>query len=117
MARVIIPSNAEKLLALAKQVYQKHTADGDASPLKVLSDFNWEDNGPRIDEAEALNERAKSLLKEAERVFEQRDALLRPITGTVRSSSRTLKGIHRASPKRLGDWGFTVDDTPRSKKP
>ena len=41
--RVKLPANSKQLLDLAKQVQQKHVADGEASPLLAL---NWEVAGP-----------------------------------------------------------------------
>lgn len=116
MARVVIPSNAEKVLSLADKVLKKHTSDGDSSPLNVLQDHNWTDNGPKVAKAIALNNKAKALEKEVEKLYQDRDALLKPIKDTVRSSSRTLMGIYKSSPKKLGDWGFEVNDTPQKKK-
>ncbi|MCB9191512.1 MAG: hypothetical protein H6602_07605 [Flavobacteriales bacterium] len=116
MARVVIPSNAEKALALAKLVYGKHQADGASSPLNVLQDHNWTDNGPKIALADDLNTQAKELEKKLEKLYQDRDALLKPVKDTLRSSSRTLMGIYKSSPKTLGDWGFEVNDTPQKKK-
>lgn len=116
MARVIIPSNAEKALALAKLVYGKHQADGANSPLNVLQDHNWTDNGPKIALADDLNAQAKELEKKEEKLYKERDALLKPVKDTLRSSSQTLMGIYKSSPKKLGDWGFEVNDTPQKKK-
>lgn len=117
MARVVIPSNAEKALALAGKVLKKHTDDGASSPLNVLKDHNWTDNGPKVAEAESLNTKAKELEKQVEKLYQDRDALLKPIKDTLRSSSRTLMGIYKSSPKTLGDWGFEVNDTPQKKEP
>lgn len=111
MARVKIPTNPEKLLSLADTVLAKHTADGPSSPLNVLQDHNWTDNGPKVADAKALNAQAKELEKQVEKLYEQRNALLKSIEATVRSSSRTLMGIYKSSPKQLGEWGFEVNDT------
>ena len=60
--RVKIPRrNTSALLDLAKKVREKHVADGDASPLKVL---NWEAISPMIDEALAIEEKALKLKRE-----------------------------------------------------
>lgn len=116
MARVIIPTNPEKAIALAKKVLQKHTTDGATSPLNVLNDHNWTDNGPKIADAETLNDKAKELEKQVEKLYKERDALLAAIKDTLRASSKTLLGIYASSPKKLGDWGFEVNDTPQKKK-
>ena len=83
MARVIIPTNPEKALSLAEKVLKKHTDDGATSPLNVLKDFNWTDNGPKVVAAAALNAQAKKLEKEVEKLYQDRDALLKPVTDTL----------------------------------
>ncbi len=115
--RVKIPRNPQRRIALAASIYKKHLADGVKSPLQTLSDYNWTDNGPKITEAEDLELQAKQLEKDVEELYRQRDLLLEPITLTIRSSRDNLLGIYQANYKKLGDWGFVVDDTPRAKKP
>jgi len=117
MARVVIPTNPEKTLSLAEKVLAKHTLDGATSPLNVLKDFNWTDNGPKVMQAQLLNTQAKDLEKQVEKLYQDRDALLKPVTDTLRASSKMLMGIYKSSPKTLGDWGFEVNDTPQAKKP
>ena len=46
--RVNIPKNAEKLLDIATQVYNKQTVLGDATPLKSMISPNWTDNGSKL---------------------------------------------------------------------
>lgn len=115
MARVVIPKTPDKMLALSKLVYTKHQADGATSVLNALQDFTWTVNGPKVAQAEALNLQAKELEKQVEKLYQDRDALLKPIEQTVRSSSKLLSGVYKSSPKTLGDWGFEVNDTPQKK--
>jgi len=115
MARVVIPKTADKMIALAKLVYGKHTADGAASPLNTLQDYNWTDNGSKVAEADDLNAQAKELEKKVEKLYQDRDALLASVEQTVRSSAKLLSGIYKSSPKNLGEWGFEVNDTPQKK--
>ncbi len=116
MARVIIPKTTEKLMALADKVYAKHTADGASSPLNVLKDTDWNTNGSKLIAAKALHDQAKDMEKQLEKIYQNRDALLRPVDQTVRASAKLLNGIYRNSPRNLGDWGFEVNDTPAKKK-
>ncbi|MBP9152596.1 MAG: hypothetical protein KBF73_09960 [Flavobacteriales bacterium] len=116
MARIVIPKTAEKMLALSKLVYAKHTADGATSPLNALQDYNWGENGLKVAQAEALHAKAKELAKKLEKLYQDRDALLAPVEQTVRSSAKLLSSIYKSSPKNLGEWGFEVNDTPQAKK-
>ncbi len=116
MARVVIPKTAEKMLALAEKVYGKHTADGASSPLNLLKDTDWNTNGSKVAAAKALNDQAKELERQVEKLYQNRDALLTSVEQTVRASAKLLNGIYRNSPRNLGDWGFEVNDTPVKKK-
>jgi len=115
MARVIISKSPEKLLALAKRVLDKHTADGASSLLINLRDYSWTEHGPKVAQAEALHLQAKEMERELEKIYQNRDALLAPVEQTLRSSARLLNGIYKSSPRNLGDLGFEVNDTPTKK--
>ena len=114
--RVQIPRNVTELLTLAENIYEKHQADAAASPLNTLQDANWKDNGDKIAQAQALDEKAKQMQKDLEGLFEQRDLLVQPLLATVKASRDLLLGIYTSNPKKLGDWGFSVDDSPKAKK-
>ena len=114
--RVIIPKNPADELNLAKKISDKHTADGANSPLKALVDFNWTDNAPKVTQALALQVQIDQMEKDLETLYNKRNVLLVPVDGTVKASRDTLLGIYKANYKKLGDWGFVVDDTPKAKK-
>lgn len=114
--RVVIPKSPDVLMALAQKIVDKHTADGAASPLNALDDANWTDNGPKLTQAQAIHTQAKQLEKDVENLYKQRDLLLAPVTDTVRASRDLLMGVNTKNPKKLGDWGFVVNDTPPKKK-
>ncbi len=106
--RVKIPQrNAKALLDLAKKVRDKHLADGEASPLKVL---NWAEIGPVIEDALTTDEKAEQLKREKLRVFQQRSNRLQEVINIVRSSRDILTGVHSDEMKMLGLWGFDVLD-------
>jgi len=108
--RVEVPTNPSDLLDLAAKIRDKHTQDGDASLLKPLK---VEVVSPSIDEANGHDDRAASLRKQAEKETEARDVMLEPIRKFVRQSRDLLLGVYADNPHTLGDWGFTVDESPR----
>lgn len=116
MARVVIPTNPEKVLALADNVLAKHGADGASSPLNAMQDNNWAENGPKVEQARTFNAQAKELERQVESLYRQRDTLLTDVKSSLRSSSKMLMGIHSKNPKKLGEWGFDVHDTVSTKK-
>ena len=106
--RVKIPmQNAKALLDLAKKVREKHVADGEASPLKVM---NWAELNPLLDEAMETEERALRLKREKLSIYQQRSRRLESVLSMVRNSRDILTGVHSTQMKTLGDWGFDVLD-------
>ena len=114
--RVEIPKNVDEKLKLAGKINDKHVLDGVNSPLKGLEDETWENSAPNIALAQAKHDAAKALEKEVEKLYEARDKFLVPIDATIKASRDLLLGKFSKSPKKLGDWGFVVDDTPKAKK-
>ena len=111
MAKVSIPRNVEELLTLANNIYTKHLADGAASPLTQLEDFNLDTIGPNLQLALAMHNEAEEHRRKAEIAIEKRNKLMGDITGVVKSSRDLLKGRFAKSRKKLGDWGFDVSET------
>lgn len=114
--RVNIPRNAEEVLDLAADIYQKHTDLATTSPLNAMQTHTWTENGPQVATCLDLHKQAEELSRKAEEAYRQRDLLLGNITESVKASRDLLLGIYRETPKALGDWGFDVDDSPRAKK-
>ena len=114
--RIIIPNNPEELLTLAQKVYDKHLADGAASPLNAMQDFNWAEDGPKIAPCKTNHEKAEEAAKKAEQHYRERDKDLPAIKAILQNSAKLLKTINAKNPKVLGDYGFVVDDTKRVKK-
>ncbi len=115
--RVVSPRNVEGVLKLAGKIYSRHQADGPESPLHHLEDFNWAQIGPDVARAQQLHDLAESLKAQMEAAYRDRDALMKGIAGVTSSSRGLLKARFSKTPKRLGDWGFEVDDTVKVKKP
>ncbi|UAY53296.1 hypothetical protein [Ferruginibacter albus] len=118
--RIVYPRNAADMLALAKKMYEKHLADGNSSPLSVLQDYDWSVTGPTIAGCISNHEEAERLAKKAEELYKARDLAFPEISGIVKNSGSVLKGVYAKNPKKLGDYGLVVDDTPKipkAKKP
>jgi len=112
--RVIIPRNPEDLLKLAKKVYEKHVVDGGGSPLNNMVDQDWDADGPQIDQAILLHHQAEDYKLKMEEMYRQRDLLLSKIKETLLASREILSGVHRSNMKRMGEWGFSIDDSPKA---
>ena len=114
--RVDIPrTNPTERLRLAAAILAKHTALAAASPLK---DLNWTAVGPTVATATGFDTTAKQLEKDLEKAYGDRDALLPAIDKEIARSRDLLLALYRDNPRKLGDFGFVVNDTPKpAKKP
>lgn len=108
--RVFIPQNVQDILSLADKIYQKHLSDGSNSLLSMLQDYDWSVEGPKIAIALQKHNESKQKAKDWEKSYKERDILLPAINDIVKSSRNFLTGMHRNNMKRLGDWGFVVND-------
>jgi len=114
--RVIIPLNLEEQLDLATKVYQKHLSDGNTSILNNLDGLDWAKLGPEIANCLKIHEEAEDYKRKMEESYRNRDIIFSQLTQIVRASKSLLKASYSKNPKKLGDWGFVVDDTPKSKR-
>lgn len=114
--RVKRPANPKELLDLANVVYQKHTSDGAASLLNNLDGNIWDTVGLTVVVASAKHQEAEDYKRKMEEAYRERDRYLPTITEAVNASSALLKAVHRQNPKRLGEWGFNIDDSIPAKK-
>lgn len=113
--RVVISTNVEEQLKLAQSIFDKHALDGIVSPLHALQDYKWEAEGPNINVCLAKHLEAEEHKRKMEEAYRERDKHLPNILNVVRNSGALLKAIHAKNAKRLGEWGFTVDDSPKQK--
>jgi len=78
--------------------------------------LDWEDTSPQIKEATAVQDKVDKMGKELEKLTQRRNNLVAPLGEFVRSARDVLSGVYRAEMKKLGDFGFEVDDSHRAKK-
>lgn len=115
--RIVLPQNPAELLDLAQKIFDKHAADGAASPLNAQQDFKWTEEGPKIAPCINNHVQAEQASRLAEQHYRQRDIDLPAIKAIVQNSAQLLKSIYAKNPKTLGEYGFTVDDSKQTKSP
>lgn len=115
--RIVITSNPKENLSLAEKIYNKHVELGIDSPLNLLDDVDWGSTGPKIAPTVVFNDQAVFHKGESEKNYRDRDKNLPEILETMRLSIALLKASYGKNPKKLTDWGISVDDTPKLKKP
>jgi hypothetical protein len=111
--RITIPVNAGDLIDLAVAIEEQHLELEKASPLSLL---DWKAASAQIKEAQEVQKQINKLSKELEKLTERRNNLIGPLGDFVRSSRDVLSGVYRAEMKKLSDFGFQVDDSPKAKK-
>ncbi|MBK7872230.1 MAG: hypothetical protein IPJ74_16925 [Saprospiraceae bacterium] len=115
--QVIIPKNADELIALAKKVMEKHYMDGGGS---LLNDLPWEVLNNRLYEAEMKLEEARKANRDKEKATQTRNIALGIDKGQSSKTPNTVKyivksvrdlllGTFRGREQELGDWGFEVN--------
>lgn len=114
--RVKRPSNPKELLDLANAIYQKHLNDGPASPLYNLTGINWNEIGQKAITGSAHHHQAEELKRKMEENYRDRDNIVVDVEQGINATKALLKALHPQNPKKLGDWGFNVDDSTPSKK-
>jgi hypothetical protein len=68
-----------------------------------------------IDTTYALTIPAADFARQAEREYRARDAALPKVTQALRDARDLLLVANCDNPKALGDFGYTVDDSPQAK--
>lgn len=114
-SRVEIPINPGELIDLSVKIAAAHKTQAAASPLTILK---WDEVEPLITEADELDDRIGSLNRELEKLSQRRKNLIEGPNGLgdfVRQSRDVLSGVYRNEMKRLGDFGFEVND-PKVRK-
>lgn len=115
-ARVVIPTNPKERLELAEKVYDKHLKDGVASILNHVEGLNWATTGPTIASALTLHQEAETLKGQMEKKYAERDKLLSAIDEDLALSTKNIKAVFAVNPKKMADYGYQVDDTPKKVK-
>jgi len=114
--RIAIPTNVEESLTLAEKVYDKHKLDGASSLLSNIEGLDWNKIGPKIADCLKKHYEAEEYKRKMEEAYRERDNYLPEILEIVRTSKSLLKATFPKNPKKMGEWGYTVDDTPKPKK-
>ena len=114
--RISIPRNIEENLNLAQKVFNKHLNDGSTSLLLTLDGLEWKEIGPKIETCLKKHIESEEYKRKMEEAYRERDLVLPEIQEILRASKSLLKATFSKNPKKMGEWGFTVDDTPKVKK-
>jgi hypothetical protein len=114
--RIIIPTAPTELIGLCQAAGTEHKAKGKDSPLGILT---WDEINPKITEAAAVDSKITGMSRELEQLIERRKILIETPGGLAdfaRQARDILSGVYRNEMKKLGDFGFEVSDSPKTKR-
>ncbi|MGI4871019.1 MAG: hypothetical protein ACRYFX_07555 [Janthinobacterium lividum] len=119
-ARIPLPTIKDALgvLNLAAAVSAGITKAGAASLIGGQLALDLQAAAAKVPDALALHQQAKDLEKQLEHLYEQRDKVVAECLPLVQRGSKALQGnLGKADLRQMGDYGYTVDDSPRAAKP
>ena len=118
--RVVYPTDFLLLTQLFKDVHAKHQSfPAGSSPLAlflVQNDIDIDADLVKTTKAETKHDKKEQAKRDAEKYSELRDKFFNPVMAHVRMIAQYLKSLYVDNPKELGDWGYTVDDSPRKPR-
>jgi len=116
LEHVVYPPDFVHRVELYKLVYAKHVEMGAGSPLLPFlanNDIDFDADKADVDAAALVHEKMEQAKRDAENHREERDLKFNPVMRHVRQIGGFLKALFTDNSKNLGDWGYTVDDSPR----
>ena len=118
-ARIPVPNLKDPLgvLNLTAAIAAGITKAGKDSLLAGTLATELQAAAAKVPAALAMHQRAKDLGKEIEKLYEQRDAVVAECLPLVQRGSKSLQGsLGTDQLRQMGDYGYTVDDSPRPPK-
>ena len=117
--QIVYPSAFTECYKMWGKFYAYHTSQAAASPLISFAADNAYDIGA-LNTAALLspqnNDDYNDHLKSAELQKKERDVLMKPVVKNMRTAGNFLKSHFPTNPKKCGDWGLEVDDSPQAPK-
>jgi len=120
--RIVIPATPDALKTLIEAIRAKHATfiPPSGSPLTVFLAEN-----PKIDLSQMVTDAGQAILdndaaaaerQQKESRKQQRDTVWNPVMAHMRTIGGFLVRTFVGKEKKAGDWGYTVDDSPRAPK-
>jgi len=109
--RMPIPDDPSEAIALLVSVKKRHTELGEASPLAALE---WDEIDPALATAATEDALSDKCYRDAEKATRERNVQMPAVGAALRAVRDVLLGTYRSNPKKAGDFGIKVNDSPRS---
>ena len=106
-----MPDDPSEAIKLLRSVKDKHTELAAASPLGGLE---WDKITAALESAETQDALSDQCYLDAEKATKERNLYTPVVNDALRASRDVLLGVYRSNPKKAGDFGFTVNDSPQT---
>ncbi len=116
--RIPLPNkkDAKGVLDLAALIVKKHQADGDASVIRGALKTDVDAMAAKVAEGLDWHAQALAMKKKLEDLYEKRDNVVAEWVPLNQRVSKSLQSEYANNLRRMGEHGFTVDDSPRPPK-
>lgn len=113
MARVYFPATPDEIEATGSKFFRKNKAEGEKSPLKGLTDYDFITLGDKdFTEWSSLNQEAKDLDKRASQIRERRDVIWKEkLKMPMQRGKDVIVSLSAGNPTVATDWGFPTTKT------
>ena len=118
--RIVYPSNFDSMVILAFNIKAKHDSfPPTTSPLHTYlttQTIDLDFVATILTDAQNYDVIFNDKRRDAETEKQLRDNLMKPIMKYLRAIGNYLVKLYRGSEQKAGDWGFTIDRSPRKPK-
>jgi len=120
VSKIVYPPKFEDRVTLVRAIKAKHdTYAGGTSPLApylTQQAININQDATATNNAETFQINQLDNRRDSEEETEQRDIKFNPVVKHLKDIGDFLMNLFKGSQKKLGEWGYTVDDSPRAPK-
>ena len=120
VSKIVYPPKFEDRVTLVRAIKTKHDSyAGATSPLApylTQQTININQDATATTNAETFQTTQLDARRDSEEETEQRDVKFNPVVDHLQGIGDFLMKLFSGSQKKLGEWGFTVDDSPRAPK-
>ncbi|MDQ2180190.1 MULTISPECIES: hypothetical protein [Marinifilum] len=113
MAQIKIKGNANYLAGLFADIKRKNDADGEASLLNSVIDIAAIEG--KVNNMIDYQEKANDANRLKEELNEQKAKMAKEIINDIKQIRDLLKAHFPNDTKKLGAWGFTIDEVSKKK--
>ncbi len=118
--RIVYPPEFAEMVEIFRKMKAKHDSyPANKSPLQpFLNEQNIDlaADDKALKEAEKNEQKQLQTRKDSENATQQRNKLWQPVTAHLKDIGNYLMKLFSGEEKKAGEWGFTVDDSPRAPK-